>query len=545
MKATDSTNQFQPLMAPTSIRIVTKSGSKLKSTVNITETKTNETTEHMLYWRKDIGLNVNFIENIHIENEIILVMLFPPDFELKLEFSSVQSITDFHSLIESLISNVKYSNVKESILDSSSNSDVQPKSTTITKSSTSSNRTLNQQLPIEIAFLSEIAHQSTCAINFNEGSLILEPYFLKIGTLLLKSRFNKWAQYTKYVNHQSMINDRKRWRFHAVCNQGIDLQAWYHAVYYKEVYRPRGLFWYRDAVLPIYRNSYDLVDNTLSPMEEAALAHVLCSPETSYGDVAGQMFIVQSIVGNPHLFSMFQKLSAQGSTVIKFPKTGNPSKKLFRFSFVEGNIYLTWKGKFGNQGVDLADVDSVNTGLSTDTIKRAYEVAVSHGRDTPELVDLYLSIISGGKSIDLCLSSTDERNHWKELLDVLVMKEKGRLLDMDSLTIPNYSRLDNLNLSSATTAATAATAVDDDKYDENFEWLLWYSSLGEKVLPMSIRHNLYHASLSATAAGDSTAEQAEGGVSSADDTVDGLEDIQVNMMADPPLTESVSVDGDD
>ena len=61
-----------------------------------------------------------------------------------------------------------------------------------------------------------------------------------------------------------------------------------------QVYRLRGYFWYKDAVLPSYRQSYDLVDNALTPLEEAALAHVLCSPDTSYGDVAGQMFVVSN-----------------------------------------------------------------------------------------------------------------------------------------------------------------------------------------------------------------------------------------------------------
>ena len=42
-------------------------------------------------------------------------------------------------------------------------------------------------------------------------------------------------------------------------------------------------------MLPVYKQSYDLVDNALTPLEEAALAHVLCSPDTSYGDVAGQV----------------------------------------------------------------------------------------------------------------------------------------------------------------------------------------------------------------------------------------------------------------
>jgi hypothetical protein len=83
-----------------------------------------------------------------------------------------------------------------------------------------------------------------------------------------------------------MHNDRFRWRLHAISNHDLDLQAWYHAIFYQEVYRLRGRFWYRDAVLPNYRFGYDLVDNALSPLEEAALAHVLCSPETSYGDVS-------------------------------------------------------------------------------------------------------------------------------------------------------------------------------------------------------------------------------------------------------------------
>lgn len=42
---------------------------------------------------------------------------------------------------------------------------------------------------------------------------------------------------------------------------------------------------------------------------------------------------------------------------------GRPAKKAFRFSFVEGNIYLTWKGKFGNQGVGMGEVTSVVAGI--------------------------------------------------------------------------------------------------------------------------------------------------------------------------------------
>eukprot|EP01035_Chromulina_nebulosa_P041361 gene41361-55947_t len=175
--------------------------------------------------------------------------------------------------------------------------------------------------------------------------------------------------------------DRHRWRLHATANQEIDLQAWYHALFFKEVYRLRGYFWYKDAVLPSYRQSYDLVDNALTPLEEAALAHVLCSPDTSYGDVAGQMF-----------FALFQQLAAQGAQVVKYPRQGRPAKKAFRFSFVEGNIYLTWKGKLGNQGVGMGEVTSVVPGIGTEVLKWSAQSTKA---------DQYLSLVCADRSVDL------------------------------------------------------------------------------------------------------------------------------------------------
>ena len=47
-------------------------------------------------------------------------------------------------------------------------------------------------------------------------------------------------------------------------------------------------------------------------LTESALAHVLCSADTVYGDVAGQMFVVQAIV-DPAQFHFFQHLASQGT----------------------------------------------------------------------------------------------------------------------------------------------------------------------------------------------------------------------------------------
>ena len=115
-----------------------------------------------------------------------------------------------------------------------------------------------------------------------------------------------------------------RRRLHAATE--TDLQAWYHSTFQRSL-PSEGAFWYRDAVMPIYKQKYDIVDQGLTPLEEAALAHVLCSSETTYGDVAGQMFVVQAIV-SPSQFELFQELSAKGANITKCPRSGGHPKAI-------------------------------------------------------------------------------------------------------------------------------------------------------------------------------------------------------------------------
>lgn len=113
---------------------------------------------------------------------------------------------------------------------------------------------------------------------------------------------------------------------------------------------------------------------------------------------------------------------SQGITVTKYPRTGRPAKKMFRFSFVEGNIYLTWKGKFGNQGVDLNDVSSVTSGLNSEVLKKTGKV---------ERAGNYLSVNSVGRSVDLFFETSEERQKWHDLLTILQQKEQGALVDLE------------------------------------------------------------------------------------------------------------------
>jgi len=108
-------------------------------------------------------------------------------------------------------------------------------------------------------------------------------------TSLICQAMEQWKHVIRHMNNEDMNEDKRRWRLHAISNMDNDLQAWYHCVFSREVYRLRGSFWYRDAILPSYRKSYTLVDNVMSAKEEQALSNVLCSPDTTYSDVAGQV----------------------------------------------------------------------------------------------------------------------------------------------------------------------------------------------------------------------------------------------------------------
>lgn len=269
----------------------------------------------------------------------------------------------------------------------------------------------------KVACKEEQLQQLTTYLRYKEGYILLEKNVLGFNYRRLNNALRQWVRVVKDSNEKKMEEDRNRWHLHAAANLEIDLQAWYHALFYQEVYRLRGYFWYKDAVLPTYRASYDLVDNALTTLEEAALAHILCSPDTTYGDVAGQMFVVQKLLST-ELFALFNRLATEGILITKYPRQGRPAKKLFRFSFVEGNIYLTWKGKFGNQGVAIAEISALLPGIQTDLLKWSASSSKA---------DLYLSILCADRSIDLMFESVQDRDAWHAVLLALMEKERNHL----------------------------------------------------------------------------------------------------------------------
>ena len=425
----------------TDIKIVSKYGIMIKSLLSVSLTDDSL----FLYWRsfpEKVGCEMSFLRRVSISptNGQRLDLVFA-DFDMQVEFESPATCELLCSILSSLI-------LEASAFDKEHF--IQAQSSMSAAMYTQSLRHAGYQISTK----QELMYQLCVSLRMKEGGLLVEKVLSKISAGLLRAGFTKWTVFLRELNMNNMNEDKARWRLHAAANQDVDLQAWYHSVFFHEVYRLRGPFWFRDAVLPVYRNSYDLVDNALSPLEEAALAHVLCSPETSYGDVAGQMFVVQAIL-RPELFAVFQKLAAQGMQVIKYPRSGRPAKKMFRFSFVEGNIYLTWRGKFGNQGVDLGEVSSIAAGISSEVLKKAAQ---------PGRADQYLSVICAGRSVDLCFESVQERDEWKGMLEMLARKEHGELVGVEPLAPPAENDL--------------------------FEWLLIYSAMGEGFLPVAVRKSI-------------------------------------------------------
>lgn len=68
-----------------------------------------------------------------------------------------------------------------------------------------------------------------------EACLIVEKVLSRFHRDVLYTAFSQWTSVTKDTNNDKMEKDRNRWRMHAAANQDIDLQAWYHALFYKEV----------------------------------------------------------------------------------------------------------------------------------------------------------------------------------------------------------------------------------------------------------------------------------------------------------------------
>ena len=206
----------------------------------------------------------------------------------------------------------------------------------------------------------------------------------------LRVAWKQWSEFIRFENNDKMEHDRSQWLLHAKARQDDDLQAWYHSLFRNELYRLKGPFWYKEAALQEYKNH---------PIKKASAddtpASVLCTPDMTYATMAATMYTIRAKLDDEQ-YALFEKLTSDGVHVMKHPRSGRPQKKLFQLSLVQGDMYLfmylTWKGKHGTQGVELASVMKVESGMNTDVLKRNGKAAKD---------DCYLSLVLPDRSLDL------------------------------------------------------------------------------------------------------------------------------------------------
>lgn len=68
-----------------------------------------------------------------------------------------------------------------------------------------------------------------------EACMVLDKVLSSYYGRIQSSALTFWVEHVKEANDARMRKDRDRWRLHAAANQEIDLQAWYHALFYQEV----------------------------------------------------------------------------------------------------------------------------------------------------------------------------------------------------------------------------------------------------------------------------------------------------------------------
>mmetsp|Transcript_20151 Transcript_20151/g.24982 ORF Transcript_20151/g.24982 Transcript_20151/m.24982 type:complete len:192 (-) Transcript_20151:1545-2120(-) len=146
----------------------------------------------------------------------------------------------------------------------------------------------------------------------------------------------------------------------------------------------------------------------------------LSSPSTTYTAMAATMYTVRGRLA-PAEYSLFEQLTTQGAVVLKHPfRTGRPQKKRFQLSLVQGDMYLymylTWKGKHGMQGIELASVTRVTSGIDTDALKRTAK--------NIEKRDCFLSLVTADRSLDLCFEAASEQALWASCLTELIALEQ-------------------------------------------------------------------------------------------------------------------------
>ena len=188
------------------IIILYKSGLSFKSTAKFESTHFS--------WRQSpnkVGCDISLITKIQLIDEIFSIIL---ESTIVITFKCInpQDSESLHLKLTNLINN----DITQTTLIESNKG---PKNIKLLKNSI--------QLIADILLKQEYAYESLIIMNITDATKRLTELLQRSQKGQLYDRFIQWCQYIKYRNHTYMLEDRNRWRLHALSNQALDLQAWY------------------------------------------------------------------------------------------------------------------------------------------------------------------------------------------------------------------------------------------------------------------------------------------------------------------------------
>lgn len=159
----------------------------------------------------------------------------------------------------------------------------------------------------------------------DRGFSILESRGSSRRVARMTRSWARWVCFVKAANADPMVTDRAQWTLHARANRRVDLQAWYHSTFAAELYRLRGAFWWKEAVLPEYA-SHPIGDAAAAPGAEPAEGadKILCSPNTIYTAMAATMYTIRSTLGE-HEYELFERLTTAGVSPLTASPPPNPA----------------------------------------------------------------------------------------------------------------------------------------------------------------------------------------------------------------------------
>jgi hypothetical protein len=205
------------------IYIIQQNGLKAKSTAFV-EKKASGLKDSKLIWRSGLGCELSFINLVSKSEDNtdgIVVTLEFPEFKLCFEVCNTADAAEVFTELCELWRKSQSASSHELLANQHNSLFLQ---TVAMKNGL-----------FRTAMLQERLHQLAYTARCREVIFAMEKHVEASRQHQLRHMLNKWINFVKIENSLQLSRDKLRWRLHAAANEDLDLQGWYHGLFYQQV----------------------------------------------------------------------------------------------------------------------------------------------------------------------------------------------------------------------------------------------------------------------------------------------------------------------